>query len=310
MTSPRLVFAGTPDFALASLQAMVGAGFRPQAVYTQPDRPSGRGRRLTASPVKTYAIDQGIPVYQPASLKDPDAVEQLAKIEPDLLIVAAYGLLLPQSVLDIPKRGCVNVHASLLPRWRGAAPIQAAIAAGDTETGICLMRMEAGLDTGPVFVRAAVPIGDDATAGSVHDELASLGGRLLASHLAEILAGDVQAEPQDDSQATYAPKIRPEDARIDWTSPAAAVHRRIRAYNPVPGARFAIDDEYIKVWRAAPGRSGSFTAGKVISASRDGIEVGCGESSIFLTELQRPGRRRVSAAEFAAQIDLAGRMLG
>ncbi|MEM9209582.1 MAG: methionyl-tRNA formyltransferase, partial [Pseudomonadota bacterium] len=236
--NPRVIFAGTPAFALASLQALVERGVTPVAVLTQPDRPAGRGRKLTPSPVKRYAVEKGLTVMQPTTLKDPDVVRSLAELDADVMVVAAYGLLLPQAVLDLPARGCLNVHASLLPRWRGAAPIQAAILAGDTETGICLMQMEAGLDTGPVYASASVPIAPAATAGEVHDRLAALGGQLLAARLDDILCGDLVAEPQDEALSSYAPKIRPADAVIDWARSARELDRQVRAYNPVPGARF------------------------------------------------------------------------
>lgn len=307
MPGPRILFAGTPDFALSSLRALVAAGMPPVAVLTQPDRPAGRGRRLTESPVKAYATEQGLDVLQPATLRDPAMIENISAFEPDVMIVAAYGLLLPQAVLDVPRAGCVNVHASLLPRWRGAAPIQAAILAGDAETGVCLMQMEAGLDTGPVYASAAIPILDDSTAGELHAELAELGGELLVNRLADILAGNVEAEPQNDAIATYAPKIRPADARIDWTRTAADLHRQVRAYNPVPGARFDFGEETVKCWRAALGNADAKPAGKVIRVSAGSIEVACGEGSLLLTELQRPGRKRVTAAEFAAQVDLDDR---
>ena len=307
MSAPRVIFAGTPDFALASLKALVDAGVRPVAVLTQPDRPSGRSRRLTPSPVKRFALEQDLPVLQPATLRDPDMVQTLAALDADIMVVAAYGLLLPQAVLDVPRHGCLNVHASLLPRWRGAAPIQAAILAGDAETGICLMQMEAGLDTGPVFATASLPIEPQATAGDVHDRLAELGGALLAENLDDILTGKLEAVPQDDERSTYAPKIRPGDASIDWTRPADELHRLVRAYNPVPGARFEFNGETIKCWRANPGAAAGSPAGKVLSGDSRGIEVACGEGSLILTEVQRPGRTRVSAAEFARQIDLRDR---
>lgn len=304
MSLPRVVFAGTPDFALASLRALVEAGIRPLAVLTQPDRPSGRGRKLKPSPVKRYATDVGIGVLQPATLKDAGIVRVLADLEPDVLIVAAYGLLLPQAVLDVPRGGCLNVHASLLPRWRGAAPIQAAILAGDEETGISLMRMEAGLDTGPVYVRGKTPIGENATAGDVHDALAELGGLLLVEHLDDIVNGSLTAEPQNDREATYAGKIRPADALIDWGRPAVELIRRVRAYNPTPGARFHFGGEIIKCWEARKGEVDERPVGTVLSADAAGIEVACGQGSLILTSLQRPGRKRISAGEFAAQLDL------
>ena len=309
MNTPRVVFAGTPEFALASLRALLEAGIRPIAVMTQPDRPAGRGRRVTPSPVKKLAQKHEIEVLQPATLKDPAMVQALADLRPDVMVVAAYGLILPQAVLNVPRHGCVNVHASLLPRWRGAAPIQAAILAGDRETGVSLMQMEAGLDTGPVYARRSIPIGDDDTAGDLHDRLAALGGELLTERLGSILDGALIPEPQDDAGATYAGKIRTPDTAIDWTRPAEELRRRVRAYNPVPGARFRLNGESIKCWQARVGTVDAGPPGKVVSAGAEGVEVVCGEGSLILTRLQRPGRRAVSAGEFAAQLDLVGRRL-
>ena len=307
MSSPRVLFAGTPAFALASLEALVEAGVDPVAVLTQPDRPAGRGKRLRPSPVKVFAGRQGIDVLQPASLRDAGVVDELETLEPDLLIVAAYGLILPQAVLDIPARGCVNVHASLLPRWRGAAPIQVAILAGDEMTGISLMAMTAGLDCGPVYVRESLRIGDRETAGELHERLAALGGKLLVTHLADILDERIEAVAQDESKATYAGKLRRQDAAIDWRRPAAELDRLVRAYNPVPGAFFRLDEADVKCWRAAPEPGVDAPPGTVVSAARDGIVVACGRDALRLTSLQRPGRKAVTAGEFAASVDLAGR---
>ena len=310
MTDTRVLFAGTPDFALASLRALTEAGIVPFAVLTQPDRPAGRGKRLTASPVKQFALDRGIDVLQPATLKDPEAVAQIAAFEPDLLVVAAYGLILPQNVLDIPAKGCLNVHASLLPRWRGAAPIQAAILAGDDKTGVSLMAMTAGLDCGPVYVEEAVAIGPEETAGELHDRLAALGGNLLVRHFDAIVNNALQAVEQDDSEATYAGKISKQDARLDWQEPAAALHRRVRAYNPVPGAFFLLDDMPVKCWRAGVvGGAAGAAPGEVVSAGRDGIVVACGRDALRLDSLQRPGKRPVTASEFAAAVAMTGRRL-
>ena len=313
-SNPRVIFAGTPDFALASLEALVNTGIRPIAVLTQPDRPSGRGRKLSPSPVKRFAVEQDLPVLQPATLKDPEVVKELAALEADVMVVAAYGLLLPQAVLDLPRHGCLNVHASLLPRWRGAAPIQAAILAGDEETGICLMQMEAGLDTGPVYARAPLPIDGQASAGQLHYQLAALGGQLLAERLPDILAGNLPAVAQDDALSTYAPKIRPTDAVIDWTRPADDLQRLVRAYNPVPGARFEFNGETIKCWRASVAEGNVDTngvpPGKVLAVGPDGVEVACGSGSLLLTELQRPGRKPVTASEFAGQLELIDRRFG
>ena len=299
-----MIFAGTPDFALASLEALVESGRTPVAVLTQPDRPAGRGKKLTASPVKRYAEEQGIEVMQPVSLRDANVVAEFEALAPDLLIVAAYGLILPQNVLDIPTHGCLNVHASVLPRWRGAAPIQAAILAGDETTGISLMAMTAGLDCGPVFHTAEVRIGDDEAAGDLHDRLASLGGATLVKHLDDILAGKLAAVEQDESLATYAPKIKKQDAAIDWTLPAPELARRVRAYNPFPGAFFFAGETRIKVWRATAVDNDA-EPGIVLQSDRDGIVVACGAGALRLDELQLPGKRRAPAHEFAGQFELA-----
>jgi methionyl-tRNA formyltransferase len=310
MSAARLLFAGTPDFALASLCALVEAGYPPVAVLTQPDRPAGRGKKLTASPVKQYALQQSLPVLQPETLRDPEIAAVLSALQPDLMIVAAYGLLLPQSVLDIPAHGCLNVHASLLPRWRGAAPIQQAILAGDEETGVCLMQMEAGLDTGPVFVSRSTRIGDEETAGDLHDRLAVMGGELLVEHIATILSGERHAEPQDDALATYAGKIRKDDARLNWSDDAPTIARKVRAYNPVPGAWFEFGGERIKCWGATVIDGASGPAGTVLRADKTGIDVACGSGTLRLTALQRPGRRRIPAGEVAGQLDFADQRLG
>ena len=306
----RVLFAGTPEFALASLQALTDAGIVPLAVLTQPDRPSGRGKRLTPSPVKQFALERGIEVLQPATLKDPDAVAGLAEFEPDVLVVAAYGLILPQSVLDIPTKACVNVHASLLPRWRGAAPIQAAILAGDAETGISLMEITAGLDSGPVYVEEALAIGRQETAGELHDRLAVLGGELLVRHFDAIVSGEIEAVEQDESRATYAGKISKQDARLDWQQPAEVLQRQVRAYNPVPGAFFLFDEMPIKCWEADVVSDNPGAApGEVLSADRNGIVVACGQQALRLDLLQRPGKRPVTAGEFAGAVPVSGRRL-
>ncbi|MFQ5610269.1 MAG: methionyl-tRNA formyltransferase [Woeseiaceae bacterium] len=310
MARYRVLFAGTPDFGLASLSALFDSGTKPVAIYTQPDRPAGRGRVLTASPVKRYALEQNIPVYQPTSLRDKVVVEELRELEPDLLIVAAYGLILPKQVLDIPTQGCLNVHASLLPRWRGAAPIQAAILAGDETTGISLMSMTEGLDSGPVYTSKAIRIGASENAGQLHGRLAALGGKLLVRHIDEILAGELLAAEQDESRATCAPKIQTMDAVLDWQLSAVELARRVRAYNPVPGAFFIGGEERIKCWQAGAVDAGGPVAGTVLSSDRDGIMVSCGEGALNMQRLQRPGKSDVSAAEFAAQVDLLGEVLG
>ena len=309
MTDPKIIFAGTPEFAVASLKALVGTVAAPCAVLTQPDRRAGRGKRLQQSPVKQYALEQGITVMQPPTLRDDAAVAELAALEPDLIVVAAYGLILPQSVLDIPRAGCLNVHASLLPRWRGAAPIQAAILAGDDETGTCLMAMEAGLDTGPVYACEVVTVGEHETAGELHDRLAASGAGLLVRHIRAIIDGRLPAIRQDEDRACYAPKISADDAVMDWQRQAIDLERLVRAYNPVPGAWFMLDSERIKCWKAQRVAAVDAPPGTVVAAEQDGIVVSCGEGALRLESVQRPGRRAITAAEFAAQIDLPGRRL-
>ena len=309
MKSPRIVFAGTPEFALASLRALVDAKLAPIAVYTQPDRPAGRGRKLKSSPVKTFAEQCEIPVLQPASMRDAGALTEFQSLQPDIMVVAAYGLILPQSVLNVPRHGCLNVHASLLPRWRGAAPIQAAILANDESSGVTLMGMEAGLDTGPMFAKSAVRIGTAETAGELQERLARLGGELLVEKLAAIIDGDIVAEPQDELLATYAAKIDKQDAMLDWSLPANELQRRVRAYNPAPGAYFfaggdAASGARIKVWQATVLPEVDAAPGTIEQFDEDAIVVACGTGGLRLDSLQLAGKTRTSAREFVTQIDL------
>ncbi len=290
---------------MRSLCALLDAGYEIIAVYTQPDRPAGRGRRLSASPVKRYAEEQGLTVLQPASFRDDAVVAELQSLHPDLIIVAAYGLILPQKVLDIPVHGCLNVHASILPRWRGAAPIQAAILADDKTTGVSLMQMTAGLDCGAVFSTSTLEIGKDESAGELHDRLAVLGAERLVADLKKILDGDIVAVPQDESQSSYAAKISKQDAELDWTLPADELQRRIRAYNPAPGAYFIRDDEVrIKVWQAQVVPNIDAKPGSFVRYDGDEIVVACGRDGLRLDSLQLPGKRRAPPHEFVKQIDL------
>jgi methionyl-tRNA formyltransferase len=298
--SPRIVFAGTPDFAVPPLQALIDAGFKPVAVYTQPDRPSGRGRRIQASAVKHAATAAGIDVRQPRSLKEPESHEALRALEPDLLIVVAYGLILPAQVLTIPIHGCWNIHASLLPRWRGAAPIQRAIEAGDRESGVCIMQMDEGLDTGPVLKCIRVPLAKDETGGSLHDRLATAGAGALLDCVHALAAGKApRGRPQPEEGVTYARKLDKNEARIDWSLPASTLSRKVRAFNPWPVAWCLAGGERTRIWMAdhASSQLGEIP-GKVLSSGREGIEVATGEGILRLLELQRAGKRRMDAFDY------------
>lgn len=307
----KIAFAGTPAFAVPALEALVRSPHRLVAVYTQPDRPAGRGRQLQASPVKDCALRHGIPVEQPPTLRDDSARARLASYGVDLLVVVAYGLILPPAVLDTPRLGCLNIHASLLPRWRGAAPIQRALLAGDRQTGIGIMRMEAGLDTGPVFIERVVDIAPRETAGSLHDKLAALGAEALLEALGGLIAGTLQPRPQADVGITYARKITKEEAVIDWSRPAADIDRQIRAFNPVPGAETVWRGQQLKIWDAEPaGPCGEITPGTVAGADAGGIVVATGAGSLKLTRLQLAGRKATTAADFLNAHQVTGDQLG
>jgi len=291
----RLAFAGTPDFARVALEAILAAGFEVALALTQPDRPAGRGQKLQASPVKQLALAHGIAVCQPDRLKDPATHQPLRAADVDVMVVAAYGLILPQAVLDIPRHGCLNIHASLLPRWRGAAPIQRAIEAGDSETGITIMRMEAGLDTGPMLLRQSLPIAADDSAATLHDALAALGGRLVVQALRDF--HHLPAIPQPAEGVTYAAKIDKAEAALDFGRPAEELARRIRAFDPFPGATTVLAGNAVKLWRARA-EAGSGDPGSVLSVDDDGILVACGAGALRLLELQKSGGRRLPAGDF------------
>ena len=295
MATPlRVVFAGTPPFAAQALAALAAAGHDIPLVLTQPDRPAGRGLRLAASAVAETAVRLGLRVEKPLTLKASEPVALLRDTAPDVMVVAAYGLLLPQAVLDVPRHGCLNIHASLLPRWRGAAPIQRAILAGDSTTGVCIMRMEAGLDTGPVLLRREWPIDPEVTAGELTEALASLGAQAIVDALAD--PAKLVAVAQDPSGATYAAKVQKAEARIDWGRPAIEIGRQVRAFNPFPGAEGTVLQAPLKIWRAQP-TADSGTQGEIV-AGAPGLVVACGEGALRLLEVQRPGARRVAAEDF------------
>jgi methionyl-tRNA formyltransferase len=300
----RTVFAGTPDFAVPALAGLVAAGHDVAAVLTQPDRPAGRGLAAAAGAVKQAAVRRGIPVLQPATLKTPAARDELRALAPDVIVVAAYGLILPQAILDVPRLGAINIHASLLPRWRGAAPIQRALLAGDHETGVSIMRMEAGLDTGPVLLREALPILHEDTAGTLHDRLATLGARLVVAALDGLARGTLVAAPQAVDGVTYAAKVEKHEARIDWTRPAVEIERQARAFNPFPGATARVRGTELKVWRAATA-DGNGEPGAVISIDARGIVVAAGSGALRLESLQRAGGKRLSASDLLRGFPLA-----
>ena len=310
----RLIFAGTPEFARIAFERLHAAGFDIALVLTQPDRPAGRGMKLQASPVKQFALERGVPLAQPRSLrldgKHPEdaaaAQRAIDAAKADAMVVAAYGLILPQWVLDAPGSGCLNIHASLLPRWRGAAPIHRAIEAGDAQTGVTIMQMDAGLDTGDMLVVERLPIAADDTTGTLHDKLAHLGGRLIVEALELAACGGLRPVPQPQVGVTYAHKIDKAEAAIDWSRPAEAIARRIRAFDPFPGAQSAIHGESLKLWRAEalPQTDGDRSPGQVSSASAQGIDVDCGEGRLRVHELQRSGGKRLPVADFLRGFDL------
>ncbi|QEA12804.1 methionyl-tRNA formyltransferase [Comamonas flocculans] len=319
----RLAFAGTPEFAQQALQALLDAGLEVALVLTQPDRPAGRGMQLQASPVKQCALRHGLALAQPRSLRldgryPEDAAQARAALlqaDVDAMVVAAYGLILPQWVLDAPRLGCLNIHASLLPRWRGAAPIHRAIEAGDAETGVTIMQMDAGLDTGPMLLREALPIAPRETTGSLHDKLARLGGELIVRSFKELAEGGLQPTPQPDDGVSYAHKVSKAESLIDWSRPAAAIERQVRAFNPFPVAQTEHGGTALKVWDCEIDsclRNSGGRYGHILLANEAGIRVACGEgTALRLTALQRAGGKRLAAAEFLRGHPMAaGDMLG
>jgi methionyl-tRNA formyltransferase len=292
----RLIFAGTPEFAATALQAIVAAGHQVALVLTQPDRPAGRGMALHPSAVKKVALDHGIEVFQPLTLKDAAAQAKIAAVGAEIMVVAAYGLILPQVVLDLPRHGCINIHGSLLPRWRGAAPIQRALLAGDAETGVCIMQMEAGLDTGPVLLRGAFPIEATDTTATLHDRLAALGATLVVEALGKL---PLPAEPQPAEGVTYAHKIEKAEALIDWSKSAAELDRHIRAFNPFPGAQALFGGQTVKIWQARP-VDAEGEKGTILAIDRSILLVACGAGALAVSELQKAGGKRLPVQQFLA----------
>ncbi|MES1955593.1 methionyl-tRNA formyltransferase [Salinisphaera hydrothermalis] len=307
----RIVFAGTPEFALPTLQAIADSGHELVAVFTQPDRPAGRGRKLKPSPVKAAALDLGLPVFQPEKLKkNAEALEQLAALEPDVMVVVAYGLILPKAVLELPTYGCLNVHASLLPRWRGAAPIARAIEAGDAETGVTIMQMDVGLDTGDMLAVRRWPIDETTTAGALHDALAAQGGAALVEVL-DALPDGLKPEPQDDAKATYAAMLDKAEAAVDWSQPAMRIARLVRAFSPWPVVHAELDGDRVRFWQAVSrNTSAAAEPGTVVAVGRDGIDIATVDGILRVTELQLPGKRRMSAADAANGRDWIGTRFG
>lgn len=307
--SLKIIFAGTPDFSVAPLQALIDAGYPVIAVYTQPDRPAGRGRTLKPGPVKQVALDNHIPVYQPLNFRGEEDLQALEALNADLMIVVAYGLILPQRVLDAPRFGCLNIHASLLPRWRGAAPIQRSIEAGDAQTGITIMQMEAGLDTGPMLHKEIIDIGASETGGELHDRLAPLGARALLATLDKLKAGELQPEIQNDELACYAHKLEKQQAHIDWTKPAADIERMVRAFNPWPVAFAEMDEKPYRIWQVECLTSVSDKVpGTVVATSADGIDVATADRLLRITMLQPPGKRAMASRDFLNAHDVTGKV--
>jgi methionyl-tRNA formyltransferase len=312
MTTLRIAFAGTPQFALPALRALLDSEHRIVGVLTQPDRPAGRGRDLRASPVKLIAAERGVPVAQPSTLKTAEGMSALREWAPELLVVVAYGLILPAAALSLPRFGCLNIHGSLLPRWRGAAPIQRALLAGDTETGITIMQLDEGLDTGPMLLERRRPIGADDTAGDLHDALAPLGAEALLEGIAGIAAGTLAGRAQPALGATYAAKLEKSEALIDWTRGAVQIDRQIRAFNPWPVAETRIGSESLRILRSRllERDGGTAAPGTLLGIGEDGLHIACGQGVVAVRELQRAGRRPVSARDFANAVRIDGLRFG
>ena len=307
----NIIYAGTPEFSVPALELLLRSGHRVVAVYTQPDRPAGRGRKLQQSPVKTCALERGLPVQQPSNFKSADDLHRLQQYNADIMVVAAYGLLLPSAVLKAPRLGCVNIHASLLPRWRGASPIQQAILAGDECSGVTLMKMDTGLDTGDMILRRSLPIDPGWNAAQLHDVLAPLGAELLLESLQDIEQALLQAEPQDEAGATYAPRLSKQQAEVDWNKPLEILLREIRAFNPWPVSFTFLQQNSIRLWRARASRyRDPGSPGKVVAHDNEGVHVSCADGVLRVTELQFAGRKRCSAAQALNAADLSGCVLG
>lgn len=309
----RVIYAGTPDFAVPALQALLNSEHKVVAVYTQPDRPAGRGRKLRASPVKQFAIEHNLAVLQPESLRNEEVQGRLQSLNADVMVVAAYGLILPVKVLQMPKLGCINIHASLLPRWRGAAPIHRAIEAGDEQSGVTIMQMAKGLDTGDMLLKLSAPIGIDTTTSELHDQLATLGSEGLLEVLTGICAGNVQPKTQDESLVTYADKISKQEAKINWQDSAVVIHRKVCAFNPFPVAFTSLDDKVLRVWRSelcehpVPATA---APGDVLFAQDNEIRVATGDGCIRLLQLQLPGKKPLAVNEFLNSREISGMTFG
>ena len=312
-SSLRIIFAGTPDFSVSPLQTLIDSEHEVIAVYTQPDRPAGRGRKLTASPVKQLALENNISVYQPLSLKDDEAQQVLQALNADLMVVVAYGLILPVAVLKAPKMGCLNIHASLLPRWRGAAPIQRAIESGDAETGVTIMQMDAGLDTGDMLIKLATPIQTDDSAQTLHDRLSHLGCDALMQTIDGLINNTITAEKQDESLVTYAQKMHKEEALINWQEPAQNIVRKIQAFNPWPVAYTNFNDKPLRIWQArlalqeeTANSPSTAQAGEVLNITKAGFIVATGDQAICIQQCQPPGKKAMQAYDFAQSRQLQG----